>query len=130
MKRMENVEILPMAAIGLMLVLMMMVIAPMTMTHTSTPVDVPKAHTAETKTEENLTVTYTLDDIVLVNDQPVDQSELATVIAQAMQVDPYQLVVIRADRNALHSSVLDILAIIKQAGARRIACATKKPKGE
>ena len=61
MRRMENINILPMACVGLILVLVMMVIAPLVMTHTQTPVEVPRAHTAETKTEENLTVTYTVE---------------------------------------------------------------------
>jgi biopolymer transport protein ExbD len=119
-----------MAAIGLMLVLMMMVIAPMTMTHTNAPVDVPKAHTSETKTEENLTVTYTMEGTTLVNDVPIVNGQLYDIMVQALEKDPYQLIIIRADKNVLHDDVLDILATIKLAGAKRIACATKKPKGE
>lgn len=130
MKRMENVEILPMAAVGLMLVLMMMVIAPMTMTHTNAPVEVPRAHTAETKTEENLTVTYNRDNQLLVNDQPVAAEEFAAVIAAELERDPYQLVIIRADKDVLYQDVLEILAKVKEFGGKRIACATKKPKGE
>lgn len=128
MKRMENVEILPMAAVGLMVVLMMMVIAPMTMIHTNTPVEVPKAHTAETKTEENLTITYTEDGRILINDFPITNDQLSSVVSQELQKDPYQLVIIRADKNALHKDILDILAMVKLAGAKRIACATKKPR--
>ncbi|MEO0094283.1 MAG: biopolymer transporter ExbD [candidate division WOR-3 bacterium] len=128
MKRMENVDILPMAAVALMVVLMMMVLAPMTMTHTNTPVEVPKAHTAETKTEENFTITYTIDKKLFINDQPIAPEDFDSIVQQAVEKDPYQLIVIRADRNVLHKDVLEILARVKQAGAKRIACATKKPK--
>ncbi|MGB9721169.1 MAG: ExbD/TolR family protein [bacterium] len=130
MKRMENVDILPMAAVALMVVLMMMILAPMTMTHTNTPVEVPKAHTAEAKTEENFTVTYTVDEKLFVNDQPISPDDFERIVQQAVEKDPYQLIVIRADKNVLHKDVLEILAKIKNAGAKRIACATKKPKGE
>ncbi len=130
MKRMENVDILPMAAIALMVVLMMMVLAPMTMTHTNTPVDVPRAHTAEAKTEENFTITFTADNRLFVNDQPIAPENLEGLVAEAVNKDPYQLFVIRADKSVLHCDVLEILAKIKRAGAKRIACATKKPKGE
>jgi len=130
MKRMENVDILPMAAVALMVVLMMMILAPMTMTHTNTPVEVPKAHTAEAKTEENFTITYTTDQRLFINDQPVSAEDLENVVQQAVEKDPYQLIVIRADKNVLHKDVLEILAKVKAAGAKRIACATKKPKGE
>ncbi len=128
MKRLENVDILPMAAVALMVVLMMMIIAPMTMTHTNTPVEVPRAHTAETKTEENFTITYTIDQSLFINDQPISWEDFEKVVQQAVDKDPYQLIVIRADRNVLHKNVLEILAKVKQAGAKRIACATKKSK--
>jgi|UniRef100_A0A7V3RIQ2 biopolymer transport protein ExbD len=128
MKRMDNLDILPMAAVALMVVLMMMVLAPMTMTHTNTPVEVPKAHTAEAKTEENLTITYTIDKKLYINDQPVLPEQFDSIITKAIEKDPYQLVVIRADKNVLHRDVLEILTRVKQAGAKRIACATKKPK--
>jgi biopolymer transport protein ExbD len=130
MKRMENVDILPMAAVALMVVLMMMILAPMTMTHTNTPVEVPKAHTAEAKTEENFTITYTTEQRLFINDQPVSTDDFEGIVQQAVEKDPYQLIVIRADKNVLHKDVLEILAKVKSTGAKRIACATKKPKGE
>ncbi|MCK4252400.1 biopolymer transporter ExbD [candidate division WOR-3 bacterium] len=130
MKPMANIDILPMACVGLILVLAMMVLAPMIMTHTQTPVDVPRAHTAETKTEENLTITYTEDSRLFVNDVEILPEQLTDVIYQELEKDPYQLVVIRADKNVFHRDVLEILANVKKCGAKRIACATKNPKGE
>jgi biopolymer transport protein ExbD len=130
MKRMANIDILPMACVGLILVLVMMVIAPLVMTHTQAQVDVPRAHTAETKTEENLTVTYTINGEILVNDIEILPEELGAVIAAELEQDPYQLVIVRADKDVLHNDVLEILASVKKVGAKRIACATKKPKGE
>lgn len=130
MKRMGNIDILPMACVGLILVLVMMVIAPLVMTHTQTSVDVPRAHTAETKTEENLTITFTLDGQLLVNDDPVMTEDLNAVVAAELQQDPFQLVIVRADKDVMHNDVLEILANIKSVGAKRIALATKKPKGD
>ncbi len=130
MKPMANIDILPMACVGLILVLAMMVLAPMIMTHTQTPVDVPKAHTAETKTEENLTITYTEDSRLFVNDVEILPEQLTDVIYQELEKDPYQLVLIRADKNVFHRDVLEILANVKKCGAKRIACATKNPKSE
>ncbi|MEO0022231.1 MAG: biopolymer transporter ExbD [candidate division WOR-3 bacterium] len=127
MKEAPNIDILPMACVGLILVLVMMVVAPMVLTHNSTPVDVPQTHTAERKTENDVTVTLTAQGQLFLNDQPVaDLEELKADIASEIARDPYILVVIRADKQCLHSSVLDILACARQAGAVRIACATKK----
>ena len=122
-----SIDVIPMAAVGLILVLAMMVIAPMVMAHNNTPVDVPETRTAERKLEENATITYTRDGRLLFNDQPVaDLAGLQAVLAAEISRDPYILVVVRADREVLHADVLDILAAARRAGALRIACATKK----
>ncbi|MCL6465494.1 MAG: biopolymer transporter ExbD [candidate division WOR-3 bacterium] len=122
-----NIDILPMACVGLILVLVMMMVAPMVLTHNATPVEVPQTHTAERKTENDVTITYTADGRLYFNDEPVaDFDELYSRIATEIARDPYVLVVVRADKECLHSSVLDILACARRAGAARIACATKK----
>ncbi len=130
MKRMANIDILPMACVGLILVLAMMILAPLVMTHTQTHVDVPRAHTSEIKTEENLTITYTIEGQLLVNDIEILGEELGQVVAEELERDPYQLVIVRADKGVLHIDVLEILASVKKVGAKRIACATKRPKGD
>lgn len=130
MKRIANIDILPMACVGLILVLAMMILAPLVMTHTQTQVDVPKAHTSEIKTEENLTITYTIEGRLLINDIEILGEELGQVVAEELERDPYQLVIVRADKGVLHNDVLEILASVKKVGAKRIACATKRPKGD
>jgi len=130
MKRIENIEILPMACVGLMMVLMMMLVAPLILTHTQTQVDIPEAHTAETKTEENLTVTLTINGHLRINDVEIPPEKLADAISGELKQDPYQLVIVRADKDVFHKDVLEILATVKKCGAKRIACATKKPRDE
>ncbi|MFO7675949.1 MAG: biopolymer transporter ExbD [bacterium] len=122
-----SIDILPMAAVGLILVLVMMVIAPMTMAHNDTPVAVPAARTAERKVEENVTISYTAGRELLLNDVRFDDLfALERRLEGEIIRDPYVLVVVRADREVLHSEVLDILAMARRAGALRIACATKR----
>ncbi|MEO0079719.1 MAG: biopolymer transporter ExbD [candidate division WOR-3 bacterium] len=129
MKAAPNVDILPMACVGLILVLIMMMVAPLVTTHSRTKVDVPQAHTAERKVENDVTITYTREGQLLFNDQPVSSlEELQNCLASEVTRDPYVLVVVRADKECLHSQVLDILACARRAGALRIACATKKLK--
>jgi len=126
-KAAPNIDILPMAAVGLILVLIMMVISPMTMAHNQTPITVPQTHSSERKVEEDVTISYTQAGELLVNDKPVaDLTELEGLIETQLLKDPYTLVVVRADKEVLHSDVLDILAVARRAGALRIACATKK----
>ena len=123
----SNIDILPLAAVALTLVLIMMVISPLVVSRNSTPVDLPQTHTAERKVENNLTISYTVDGRLLLDDKPVASlTELDSALQPQLAKDPYVLVVIRADKECLHARVLDILAVARHAGALRIACATKK----
>jgi biopolymer transport protein ExbD len=123
----SNIDILPLAAVALTLVLIMMVISPLVVSRNSTPVILPETHTAERKVENNVTVTYTADGQLLVDDKPVSNlTELESTLQAQLIRDPYVLVVVRADKGCLHSHVLDILAVARHAGALRFACATKK----
>ena len=125
--RNSNIDILPLAAVALTLVLIMMVVSPLVISRNSTPVNLPQTHTAERKVENDLTVSYTVDGRLLVDDKPVlTLPELESKLHAQLLRDPYVLVVIRADKECLHSRVLDILAVARRAGALRIACATKK----
>jgi biopolymer transport protein ExbD len=128
MTRNSNIDILPMACVGLLLVVTMIMTAPMVMSHNSTPVTVPQTHTAERKTEEDIVVTLTKDGKLFLNDQPTDRLDLDDQLGDLIDSDPNCLVVVRADKDVYHKDVLDLIAIVKEAGATRIACATKKLK--
>jgi len=129
LRTVANIDILPMAAVGLILVLIMMVVSPLVVTRTGTPVVLPQTHTSERKVENDINVTCTVDGKLLLDDKPIaDDDELESTLETALVRDPYLLVVVRADRECLHSDVLDILACVRRAGALRIACATKKYK--
>ena len=128
MTKNSNIDILPMACVGLLLVIMMIMTAPMVLIHNNAPVTVPLTHTSERKTEEDVIISLTKDNALFLNDQPVNRVELSSQLKEMITQDQYCLVVVRADKDALHKDVLDLLAIAKEAGAARIACATKKRK--
>ncbi len=106
----------------------MIMTAPMVMTHSNTPVTVPLTHTAERKTEQDIVITLTKDGKLYLNDRITNKLDLEDQLDEMMGKDPYCLVVVRADKDVFHKDVLDLIAIAKQAGATRIACATKKMK--
>jgi len=122
-----NLDILPMACVGLILVLVMMMISPMVVTHTRTPVSVPAAHTGQREVQNDISIVMTRDGQYRFDDEPVaNLQEVGDRVAAAVAGDPYILVVIRADKECYGNQVLDILAAAKKAGAVRIVCATKK----
>jgi len=122
-----NLDILPMACVGLILVLVMMMISPMVISHTSTPVSVPAANTGQREVQNDISIVLTQTGEYMFNDEPVATLEqIGSRVAAAVAGDPYILVVVRADKRCHGNQVLDILAAAKKAGAARIVCATKK----
>jgi biopolymer transport protein ExbD len=122
-----NLDILPMACVGLILVLIMMMISPMVVSHTRTPVKVPEAHTGQREVQNDVSIVLTRDGQYLFDDEPVATlAEVGNRVAAEIASDPYILVVIRADKQCYGNQVLDVLSAAKKAGAVRIVCATKK----
>jgi len=127
LKAAPNLDILPMACVGLILVLIMMMISPMVVTHTRTPVDVPSAHTGQREVQNDVSIVLTQSGQYLFDDEPVATlEEVGNLIAAEVARDPYILVVVRADKQCYGNQVLDVLSAAKKAGAARIVCATKK----
>jgi len=127
MKPPPNLEILPIAAVGLVLVLIMMVLAPLVESHNSIPVVLPQTHTSERKIENSVTITYTKQGTIVLDDKTMTSLDmLGDSVHQRLQKDPYVLVVVRADKDVESSNMLDILTTVRKAGALRIACATKR----
>jgi len=127
----HNIDVLPMAAIGLILVILMVIMAPMVTTHANTAVDVPQAHTEERQVEEDIAVTLTKPDAaghnhLYLNDVEIKPENLVDALKVELAKDPYKLTIIRGDREVLHADVLEILAACRRAGALRMACATRQ----
>lgn len=130
MKPAPNLDILPMAAVGLILVLIMMMISPMVISHARTPVAVPEANTGQREVQNDVSIVLTSSGEYYFNDEPVASlQQVQELVRKAVLSDPYILVVVRADRECRGNQVLDILAAAKAAGAQRIVCATKKLTG-
>jgi len=129
MKPPPNLEVMPVAAVALVLVLIMMVISPLVVSRNSTPVDLPQTHSSERKVESSINISYTKDGRLLLDDMPVASlSELGDSIARQVKKDPYIMIVVRADTTVMTWQVLDILSTVRRAGGLRIVAGTKKFK--
>ncbi|MEO0101158.1 MAG: biopolymer transporter ExbD, partial [candidate division WOR-3 bacterium] len=115
-KGVANIDILPMACIGLLLVVMMIMVAPMVMSHTRIPVNVPSAHTAERKVEDDIAIALTQDGKLFFQDVPITKEAMKEEIRKIIERDPYRLVVVRADKEVLYEDVLELLSLAKGAG--------------
>jgi biopolymer transport protein ExbD len=129
MKPPPNLEVMPVAAVALVLVLIMMVISPLVVSRNSTPVDLPQTHSSERKVESSINISYTKDGRLLLDDEPIASlSELGDSIVKQVKKDPYIMIVVRADTTVMTWQVLDILSTVRRAGGLRIVAGTKKFK--
>jgi len=125
-----TINVVLIAAVALMVLIFIIATAPSLLTHENVPVVVPRTQVTETQTEDHMTIAITSNDKLALDDKPISLDDLKEKVKAKMESDPYFLVVIRADRNALHEWVLDMLSLVKEAGAKRVAIATKKKKRE
>ena len=119
-----NIEITPLVGVALILVIIFMVTSPLMTTPPNIDVTLPKARTVEAKSESNITISYSSDRLLAINDKEVAKENLSNELSKMLKEHPDRVVVIRADKNLTHKEVLEIMGIAKKAGAQKMAVAT------
>ncbi|MDZ7289319.1 MAG: biopolymer transporter ExbD [candidate division KSB1 bacterium] len=120
----SNMQLAPLVDISLVLVIIFMVTAPIINTPGSLQVDLPKAATIEANSEDNLTITLATSGEIALNQNLLPLSKLEPVLRDMVAQHPDRLVLIRADKQASHRQVLELLGIAKKSGAKKLAIAT------
>jgi biopolymer transport protein ExbD len=120
----SKIDITPLVGVALILVIVFMVTSPMMMSPVDMDIDLPKAKTIEARSQSNITISYSKDQYVALNETQVAMASLEVELRKIIEKYPERLVVIRADKQVTHKHVLRLLSIAKKAGAIRIAIAT------
>ena len=120
----SKIDITPLVGVALILVIVFMVTSPLMMIPVDLEIDLPKAKTVEAKSETNITISISHDNILALDEREISFPNLENELRKLLEKYPDRLVVIRADRNLKHRSVLDVLTVAKHAGAKRMAIAT------
>lgn len=120
----SKVDITPLVGVALILVIVFMVTSPMISTPTNMDVDLPKAKTIEAKSETNITITYSRDKELAINEKTIAAGRLTGELQKMIAEHPDRLVIIRADKHVPHKVILGLLSQAKKAGATHLAFAT------
>ena len=120
----SKIDITPLVGVALILVIVFMVTSPLMMTPVDMELDLPKAKTIEAKSQSNITISYSKNQEIALNEKEFTMAQLGSELKKMIDKYPDRLVVIRADKNVKHKQVLRLLGIAKKAGAARIAIAT------
>ena len=114
-----GINVTPMVDVVLVLLVIMMVTATYIVAQ-SFNVDLPKTATSDEPAPSPLVVTLAKNDQVLFNDVPVTEAELKQRLSVAAQ-GPDANLVISADRDVHHGSVMHVIDLAKLAGITKFA---------
>lgn len=122
-----KVNVTPIIDVALVLVIILLVTAPM-LSVADLPVNLPQAQTRESEDERNLSITLSSSGELALDETRVTRENLTAAIHDrlAQKGNENVLVVVRADADAPYSTVRGLLDDARDAGARRIAIATKQ----
>jgi len=117
----------PLIDVALVLVIILLVTAPL-MSVADLPVDLPEARTREAENQRNVSITLGADGRLAVDEQVVMPEQLKLVLASrlAERGNREVLVVVRADSGAPYARVRYLLDQAREAGATRLAIATRQ----
>jgi len=95
-------------------------------------VNLPRANAAAPQPSADRMLVVTADHAgrLFLNKQPVQWSGLENAVRQRLQARPALVVVVNADQDLTHGTVVRIMDAIKRAGARQMSIATKRPEGD
>ena len=89
----------------------------------------PRSATA-TETVDTPTIIYlTSDGRVFLNDAPVAANELGVILERMHASTGEDRMVLRADENAAHGAVVELIDTIKQSGFTRVSLSARTPGG-
>ena len=121
--RRVSLDMTPLIDVVLMLVIFFM----LTTTFVLAPgikVDLPKGLSVQQTRDTDKVVIIMKDGAVYYQDERVDLATLQAVLQQAQHKQPGLRVVIKADKNALHGRVVEVMDMAKSMGIGRLAIAT------
>jgi biopolymer transport protein TolR len=124
-----DINVTPLVDVMLVLLIIMMLITPML--QQGVAMRLPQAsHTLDKPTtQDNTTVAVGKDGSMYVNAKQVSEAEMASKVTEALESKKEKVVFIKADEEALYSSVMAAMDQLHQAGVEDIALITERRRG-
>jgi len=123
-----GINVTPLVDVCLVLVIIFMVATPM-LSQPAFDVKLPQAKTKEGEEQDKVTLSLAADGRVAIDSQEfTDMAAMQRSLKAALGGSESGLVVIRADREATHGRLTDLMSRAKAAGARSLTVATEQKK--
>jgi|SRR6478672_3956532 biopolymer transport protein TolR len=123
-----DINVTPLVDVMLVLLIIMMLITPML--QQGVAMRLPQAsHTLDKPTtQDNTTVAVGKDGSMYVNAKQVTEADMASKVTEALESKKEKVVFIKADEEALYSSVMAAMDQLHQAGVEDIALITERKR--
>lgn len=123
-----EINITPLVDVCLVLVIIFMVTAPM-FSEPAIKVDLPSANTQEGEERDKIVLTLSKEGEYGVDEKRfADIAEMERALKGKLAMSESKLVILRADKDALHGKLTDLMARAKDAGALSMTIATERKR--
>ena len=126
-KIISEINITPLTDVMLVLLVIFMVTTPLLVMH-SFKIKLPKAVSAEAEQEKGITLSITTGGAIYLNNKAVKMEGLFDSLKSELRTVSGKIVIIKADKDILHGTVVRVLDIAKRAGAVKLSIATEPQK--
>jgi biopolymer transport protein ExbD len=109
----------------LFLLLLFFVVSTTFLSSPAIQLELPKAQNAEVVRESPVVVYIDANGGIFVNDEPVDMALLPAALQGKLAVQEDKAVILKADSRVSHGTVVEVMDVVKSAGAHRLVVATK-----
>ena len=124
-----GINVTPLVDVCLVLVIIFMVTAPL-LSNPVFKVDLPKARTQEGEEKDKVTLSLSAEGRMSVDDKECKKlEEISEELRLKLAASGSKLVVLRADANAEHGMLTELMSRAKEAGALSLTIATLQKRG-
>lgn len=123
-----GINVTPLVDVCLVLVIIFMVTTPL-LSRPVFDVKLPSARTQEGEEKDKVTVSLGADGRMAVDAKECpEMAELSNELKRALYLSESKLVVVRADKEAKHGRLTEVMSLAKDAGARSLTIATEQKR--